>query len=517
MGDRLGAYIKQFKELLNHLNKRAKLIIGSGLLVIIIIILLLYLNGVIYYQPLFSQLNSSDADAILKKLEESGIPYQLGDEGRTILVPADQVYKTRLEMAGVGLPNQGIVGFEIFDQSKFGTTDFERKVNFYRALGGELSRSIQALDVVEFAKVQITAPRDSLFIEEEQPAQASVLIKTKPGYKLKESQVRAISNLVASSVQELEPGRVTIIDTAGNLLTDGIDEGSIYSNQLTVNQFEIQHRFEEALESDLRSLLTRVLGPGNFTIQVVASLNFDQREVESKEYIPVIEDEGIIRSYQEEYETYSGEGAQGVPGTSSNIPQYQISEESNKNSITSSNKISNYEINEKIERHVYAPGEVKHLSVAVIVNDSLRSDVIRKIKEVVEAAIGYDTARGDIVTVTGLAFDNTLEQEIAQAEAVAREKERNRMFLHLGLTALIAIIILIIIFLIRRSRRNTVKEMTPGKALNYIVGKETDELAATEFTKEDRKRQKQKEEIGDIISEKPEEVAHLLKSWLMED
>lgn len=522
MGDWLREYIEQLKELMGNLNRRAKIIIGIGVVAVVLSLLFLIIwSGNIQYQSLFSQLDPKDADAIIKKLDEAGIPYKLTDGGRTILVPADKVHKTRLEMAGAGLPSQGIVGFEIFDQSKFGTTDFERRVNFYRALSGELSRSIQAMDAVDFAKVQITAPKDSLFIEEAKPAEASVLLKLKPGYRLKESQVRAITNLVASSVPELEPEKVTIVDTAGNLLTGSFASKSHYSTQLTFNQFEIQRKFEEALKSDLKALLTKVLGPDNFTVQVKAKLNFDQREVESKEYTPVVGDEGIVRSQQEQHEKYQGmeAGAQGVPGTTSNIPQYQMRREGSEGgSYESSDVITNYEINEKIERHVYAPGEVERLSVAVIVNDLLQPEALQKIKDVVHAAIGYDTERGDKVTVTSLAFDNTLQQEIARVEAAAREAERTRMYIYAGLIALISIILLLLFLVFRRSKRPAGEELVPGKAIDFMVGDEAeDELAATVLTEEDKKRQQLKEEIAEMISERPEEVAQLLKSWLMDE
>ncbi|MFW6287677.1 MAG: flagellar basal-body MS-ring/collar protein FliF, partial [bacterium] len=297
----LDPYKKQFRELWEKLDTRARIIIGAVLVAIVFfMIFMVFMTGGTQYTTLFSNLTARDANSIVQRLEESNISYQLEDNGRTIQVGSDVVHNVRLEMAGEGLPSQGVVGFEIFDQSSFGTTDFERQVNFYRALGGELSRSIQGITAVEYARVQITAPKESIFVQEEQPAEASVLLKIIPGYSLNQSQVRAISNLVASSVQGLEDNNVTVVDTDGNLLTSNIDqENNSYSDQHTMRQFEIESEFANGLKQDLRTVLSRVLGPDNYTLQVKAKLNFDQREVESKEYSPVVGDEGIARSREE--------------------------------------------------------------------------------------------------------------------------------------------------------------------------------------------------------------------------
>lgn len=526
MFDWLRNYIEQFKELWGNLDRRAKIIIGIGVFSVFLALTFLILwSGNTEYQTLFSKLEPTDADAIVKRLEETNIPYRLEDNGQTIKVSADIVHKTRLQMAGEGLPSRGVVGFEIFDQSNFGTTDFERKVNYYRAISGELSRSIQAMDNVDYARVQITAPKESIFVEEEQPAEASVLLSLAPGYKIKASQVRAISNLVASSVQGLNTDKVTIVDTSGNLLTGMLEQESTLESQLTMNQFEIERQFADGLKQDLRMMLSRILGPDNYTVQVKAKLNFDKREIESKEYSPVIGDEGIARSVQEQNESYQGtaSGAEGVPGTTSNIPQYQNVEDSESNTnYESSDSITNYEINEKIERHVYAPGEVERISVAVVVNDSLNVAEMDKIEEVVQTAIGYNNNRGDMVTVTNLAFDRSLEEEIARAQAVAAEAEKSKRYTYAGLIGFIFIILLVLFMVLRRSGQPvSEEEVVPGKAIDYVVDEDLEaqeEMAATEgLTEEEKKRQELRKAVAKTVSEQPEEVAQLLKSWLMED
>ncbi len=519
----LKPFIQQFKELWGKLSTSARVIIVAGVIgVILALIFMVTLTGNSQFQVLFSNLEARDANAIVQSLEENGTPYRLENEGRTILVSSDVVYPTRLQMAGEGLPSQGVVGFEIFDQSSFGTTDFERRVNFYRAIGGELSRSIQGVNAVDYARVQITAPRESIFAEEEQAAEASVLLRILPGYRLQENQVRAIANLVASSVQGLDPNNVTIIDTDGNLLASSADAGDgSLNSQITMNQFEIERNFAEGLRQDLKTLLTKVLGPDNYTIQVKAKLNFDQREVESKEYTPVVGDEGIVRSRQERSESYQGSASEGgVPGTNSNIPQYQnVEGEGDNGQYESSDIVTNYEINEKIERHVYAPGELERISVAVVVNEGLDEENIEKIQNVVQTAIGFNTERGDIVTVTNLAFDNSLEEEMAQVEAAALEAGRNRTYLYAGLIIFVFILFFILFRMMKGSMEPVSEDVIPGKAIDYMVDEDLeDEVAATKgLSKEEKERKRLRESVAKTVSDKPEDVAQLLKSWLQED
>lgn len=524
MADWLKEYIGQLKDLWSKLNKRIKIVAGIVIVAVIVglIMLMLYGNGP-QYQPLFSNLTPKDADSITEKLDEQGVQYQLANDGKMIMVPATMVYKTRLKMAGEGLPTQGVVGFEIFDKSSFGTTDFERKVNYYRALGGELSRSIQAMDAVEYAKVQITAPKDSLFIEEEQSAQASVLLKLITNYKITQPQIKAIINLVAAAVQGLEAKNVTVVDTGGNLLTDYLqkDDSSMFDQKLTINQFELQRQLSDEIRNDLRAMLTRVAGPDNFTVQVKAKMNFDYREVNSKTYTPVVGDEGIVRSQQEKKENYQGNVADavGVPGTTSNIPQYQsVDQGGGTGTYSSSDMTTNYEINEKVEHLVYSPGNIEQLSVAVVINNNLSEEDLNKIQSAVQAAVGYNPERGDIVTVTSLNFDKSIEEEIATAQAAEAAAQKTKMLIYAGLIGFILMILLISLFILRRPRKKE-EQKSIEKALDYIVDDDLEEqIAATaELTSEQKKRMKIKEQLTNLVNEKPEEITDMIKSWLVDE
>ncbi|HKL13228.1 MAG TPA: flagellar basal-body MS-ring/collar protein FliF [Halanaerobiales bacterium] len=527
MWDSLTDYIEKLKELWDNLDGQAKIVIGAGTILMLAVFGYLIVTGnSTVYTPLYTDVVQEDAGKIVNSLKEKNIPYRLTNNGSTIEVPEAQVHQARIDLASEGLPHQGVVGFEIFDQSSFGTTDFERKVNYYRAVGGELSRSIKVMRGVEYAKVQITAPKDSLYLDEQQSASASVLLQLNSGYRMSSAQVNSITSLVASSVQDMTPNNVTVIDTGGNLLS-AESNGNNMNSQVSQENMEIQNNFENGLEKDLQRLLTKVLGPNNFSVNVSAKLNFDQREVESTTYTPIADGEGIIRSEEviEETNDVTSNNNGGAAGTESNIPEYQAEGNAAQSSQSEkSNTVTNYEINQKIERQVYAGGGVERLTVSVMVDGEQEPALLNKIEESVQTAIGYNPERGDQVSVNSFNFDNSLEQEIAQAKEAEASAERNRMYIYGGLIVLIIIILSLIIFFVRRSMSSKTAEQTVqrGQMVDYQAGQggraeESEEFSRPSLSEEERKKKQLTEDLEDIVSDQPEDVAKLLKNWLMED
>ena len=221
MAEMFAKYKEELSTLWKKLNKKIQLlIIVLTVLMSLAFAYLIFSGSSVNYQPLYADLSTSDSAAIVARLDENNVDYKLGGEGNTILVPESEIYKLRLDLAAAGLPDQGIVGFEIFDESDFGTTEFERRVNYYRALGGELGRSIQSISGISYSRVQITPPQESLFLAEERSATASVLVELEPGFRMSQNQIEAIRNLVSSGVQNLPLADVTIVDTNGNLLSN---------------------------------------------------------------------------------------------------------------------------------------------------------------------------------------------------------------------------------------------------------------------------------------------------------
>ncbi len=524
MWDSLSDYIENIKELWDNLDNKAKIMIGAGTLLVLVVFGYLILSGnSSVYTPLFSDVTSEEAGKIVNSLQDKGVPYKITDGGGTIEVPESQVHQARMELAAEGLPTQGVVGFEIFDESQFGVTDFERKVNYYRAVGGELSRSIKVMRGVDYAKVQITAPKDSIYLDEKRSSSASVLIQLDAGYRMGESQISSITNLVASSVQNLSPSEVTVIDTKGNLLS-AEGSGGNSNNQVSKENLEIQQDFEDSLEKDLKSMLTKVLGPDNFSVNVSAKMNFDQRETESKTYTPVEDGEGIVRSEEisEETSETTSQSNGGAAGTESNIPEYQAEGNGNQSSQQeSTNTVTNYEINEKIEKRVYAGGEVERLTVSVMVDGQKDQELLSRIQESVESAIGADPERGDQVTVNSFNFDNSLEQEIAQAKEAQASSKRNQMYIYGGLIIVIIIILSIIIFMIKRSYSATssTPQVQRGQMVDYETDheEETGSISKPSLSEEEKQKKQLTEELGEVVSDQPEDVAKLLENWLMED
>ncbi|MCK8826318.1 flagellar M-ring protein FliF [Natroniella acetigena] len=510
---------EQIQQLLNNLDKKAKLlIIASALITIVGLLILVNWASRPEYTVLFSELTTQDAATIVDSLDERGISYQLEEQGRTILVSEEEVHRLRLDLAGEELPTGGVAGFELFDQSQLGSTDFDQQVNYIRALSGELSRTIKQINNVNFARVQITPSESSIYRAEEKPAKASVLVGVDAGQKLSSGNIKSIANLVASSVEDLSSDNVTIVDNAGNLLSAQLEEeGQFESNY---RQFEIQDSLERRIERDLDVMLTKVLGMDNFVVRVNADLDFDEHEIESKSYEPVVDDSGIARSEQVKEERESGRSAdpEGVPGTTSNLPEYEATSE-HESERENIERITNYEINETIERHVRSPGAVERMSVSVIVNQEMDPQFEESISQAVAAAVGYDTDRGDQISVTGMEFDDSLEQ-MRQEELAAEESRRQRILLYLLIGVGILIISLLIILYKRREQPDdstTTEEVEAGQEIDYLIDEAQDEFAAANLSEGEKERQRLQRNIRNLVNDQPEEIADLIRSWLAEE
>ena len=283
MANSLSGYSSQLSNLLKKLPLKQKIGIGvSIILSIVALVMLVTWANKPTFGVLFSNLEAQDASKIIDKLKQQSVPYEIGEEGKAILVPKDKVYEMRLQMAGQGLPQTSVVGYEIFDKPSFGMTDFTQKINYKRALEGELEKTILQLDEVDGANVHIVMPEKALFESEQKKTTASVFLKLKDGAQLNPGAVSGVQRLVAASVEGLDPGDVTIVDSRGNLLSrkiDGVDA-------LTSEQYDMQNKVESYIASKAQSMLDAVLGPGNAIVRVNALLDFDQMEKTTEEYDP---------------------------------------------------------------------------------------------------------------------------------------------------------------------------------------------------------------------------------------
>ncbi|MBA4397636.1 MAG: flagellar M-ring protein FliF, partial [Syntrophus sp. (in: bacteria)] len=313
------------------------------------------------YRVLFSNLTSGDAANIITKLKEKKIPYQISAGGDVVSVPADRVSELRLELAAGGIPQGGGVGFEIFDNKTFGTTDFEKQLNYRRALQGELSRTINSLDEIQQSRVHIVLPKDSLFVDQQKKTTASVTIRLKSGKKLKPAQIEGIGHLVASSVEGLSAADVMIVDSQGNIISQNTGGDSRLA-QMTTSQAEYKKNLEKDMAGKIQTMLENVVGPGKAAVRVSADLDFRITEKTEELYDP---ESPVIRSTQKQMDKATGPipvpapGRTAAPAASAPAagPEKEKSEE-----------IVNYEINKVVSKTVMPVGEVKKLSIAVLVD-----------------------------------------------------------------------------------------------------------------------------------------------------
>jgi flagellar M-ring protein FliF len=372
------------------------------------------------YAALFSDLSEQDAAAVVEQLKALKEPYRLAQAGAVIQVPQRDVYDVRLQMAKQGLPKGGTVGFELFDNSQLGTlgmTDFMQRVDYQRALEGELARTIGSLDPVASARVHIVIPEQNLFISEQRDPTASIVLQLKPNADLSRVQVQAITHLVASSVEGLKAGNITLVDMQGNVLSlagDGTDQAPA-DLQADSNQTEVQRNYERSLETRLQTMLDQALGPDHAVVRVSATFNWDQKQTDSETYAPRSDGTGVVRSEQTQQEIVDTSGslpAGGVPGVDSNTraPTYPSTQVTTTAAslggkyTTKLNTTRNYEISKVTQTVVQAPGTVQCLSVAVILDNTLPQTQTTGIQAMMAAAAGVDTTRGDSVVVQSIPF-----------------------------------------------------------------------------------------------------------------
>lgn len=367
---------------------------------------------------LYDDLSSSDSSAMAAYLGEAKIPFDLSTDGTRIEVPSDMVAEARMVLAAEGLPSDGSLGYEIFDkQSGFGTTNFVQNINQVRALEGELARTIGSLEGIRSARVHLVLPQRELFSRDKQPASGSVFLGLRPGVTLQREQILAIQSLVASAVPQLKTESVSLIDSNGNLLARGDGDGG---NMLTMKAEEMRRSYESRLTTSIEDIVSRVVGYGRVRANVTADLNFDRISTNEELYNP----EGqVLRSTQVTEETNTERDApdSGDVSVQNNLPgiagdmfvDQKPSQESSR-----VEEVANYEISKTIRSSVREVGEVRRLSVAVLVDGTYTEedeegnknyqprsqDELDQISSLVRSAIGFDDARGDTLEVVNMQF-----------------------------------------------------------------------------------------------------------------
>ncbi len=375
------------------------------------------------FRPLYTGIAAEDAGQILSRLRESGVAYRVGDNGTTILVPSAQVAETRLQLAAAGLPRSGRIGFELFDQTNFGVTDFAEQVNYHRALEGELERSVMALREVERARVHITLPRDSVFLESRRPAKASVLVQLRPGAELAPPSVQALCHLLASAVEGLEPEAVSVLDMRGRLLNRPRRRGAADLPEPSEAVLAYRQSIEKELLAKIESTLEPVLGLDGFRAGVSVDCDFTSGEQSEEIFDP---SKSVMTSAQRTEDVSGAATPGGVPGTASNLPR--PTSRPGAGAVGNTRRMENitYQSSRTVRRLRLPQGAVKRISVSLLVDYDARwegegenarrvlepppPEKIKAIRELTAAAVGLKPDRGDQLIVESLPFETTVNQ-----------------------------------------------------------------------------------------------------------
>lgn len=375
------------------------------------------------YRILYSNLAGEDANRVVKLLQANKTPYRLEANGSTVLVPADKLYDLRIKVAGEGgLVGQGI-GFEIFDDIKVGQTDFVQKINYQRALQGELSRTISEFPGVDSARVHLVIPHRSLFIEEQQQPSASVVLKLQPEKKMEPRDVQAIVNLMVMAIEGLDRSRVSVADTSGKILYFPNDNDSIQG--LTTNQLDYKVRLQQNLERRIEELLFPVIGAGKVIAKVNADVDFSQRTIRRELFDP---EKTVIRSEQRSEESNRGRANLESGTPDANFRGDGISGGGSTQEGSRETRTTNFEINKEEQNIVSNVGDLSRLTVAVIVDGTYekaadgtyafvprKAEEMARIQQLVSNAVGYDRARGDTIEVSSISFGTP---ELAQEQTL---------------------------------------------------------------------------------------------------
>jgi len=416
------------------------------------------------YAPLLTDMQSMDANQAVGVLQSNDIPFKIDGRSGGLLVAADQLHAARMKLAAVGIADTRNVGFELLDKEQgLGTSQFMENISYRRGLEGELARTIASLQSVRSARIHLGLPKATVFVRDARKPSASVFVHLMTGRSLRSEQVNAITNLVASSVPQLDPMDVTIVDQNGRLLSN---TGETEDAALAAHQFEYTRKLEAVINGRVEGILLPVVGADKFRTEVSANVDFTAQEETQEAYNP---DQQVLRSEQTLEEKRSGlGGAGGVPGALSNQPPggssvpevgggetVATAANTPQNSRTTATR--NYELDRKISHTRYQQGKVERLSVAVVVDNTIPAGGdepapwpeadIERLTKLVKSAVGFDAARGDIVTVINVPF---IPVNIEVAEVVEVPIWQQAWFMKLVKQGLAALLVLILVFVVIR-------------------------------------------------------------------
>ena len=501
------------------------------------------------YKVLFSGLNDKDGGAIVAQLSQMNVPYRYTEGGGAILIPSERVHDVRLKLATQGLPKGSVTGFELMENSKFGITQFQERLNFQRGLEGELTRSIQALAAVQSARVHLALPNQNGFFREQQKPSASVLLSLHPGRVLDRAQIAGIVHLVASSVPEMSPTAVSVLDDSGKLLSQSPDNNSA----IELQQLAYTQQIEQQYVRRILEILEPVVGKNNVKAQVSAEMDFSQTELTSEQHRPnQTADAGVVRSQQVVESTGEQKPPQptGIPGATSNQPPQNATAAINganpapqaadgQNAVRSASKresITNYEVDKTVRHTRGSTGSIKRLTAAVVINTpavaaapagadpaaaaaaaaAARAAAAKQQEQLlalVRETVGYSSDRGDSVNVVSTPF---VQDEAPPELPLWRQPEVQAMARSLGIPIGLALFGAIVLLGLVRPMIKNRKGNAVGGQLNAIEGDALDRpaLPAPSTELSPTQEQQRLEQARQLAKQNPIAVANIVKTWI---
>lgn len=517
MGESLTKMREQVSEYFKALDKKQKIKLGISSLLILLTVagLILYISNP-KYKVLYSSLTYEESGQIGQKLEELGITYKATNSGTAIEVKEKDLNKARMNLAIQGYPSTGITWQSAFESNSLTMTNEDKQKKYLQATMNQLAETVEEISGVDSAKVLLTVPDSSAFIlSDSTKASASVKLTLTNNYNIQDAEVSGIATLVANAVEGLEVENVSVHDETGKVLNKPIEDSNSYSMN---KNLDMKNEISDNLKKNLTSLLSKIYGIPNVEIMVNVDLNFDREVTDITEFAPSIEGEttGLIRSIKELKEQVKNDGsASGVPGTDSNSDAITQYEEFNGDGtiVNKEDRTINYDLNEVRRNIIKEPGQIKNITVAIILNQStleggeLTDDHRNELIKLVSAAAGLETR---MVEVMARDFNNGDDNTIAISSENEGTLAANLPLVGIGLLALLFVAGAVIYGINVRRRRQRAEEILESDSIDDESGVEEIDLDAND-------KSSYKYQIEKFVDKKPEIVAQLLRTWINED
>ncbi len=520
--------LQEISKLFKSLSASQKVIMTFfGTLMLVALIALSFSEGSNKsYSLLYSGLTPSDASKIITELKSSHVKYKITGKG-TIDVPSNKVFAVRMQLASKNLPSEGVVGFELFDKSSFGTTDFLNNINYQRALSGALTRTIDSLNEVKNSRVQIAIPKPSIFVSKQQRPTASVVLSL--NYNISMPAVRAIQHIVASSVPGMRTEDVTVVSSDGTLLSK--------SREMAINDEKIkyQRQIEQLLANKVRNLLAPIVG-NKLTVAIKVDADFSKVSKQSVSYDP-----NSVPISEETTTEKNGTAASGVPGVVSNITS---SPSAQSMPILSSKKktITNFDVGKTVTQNSLEPGRIKRVTASVIVDGSYvmrknkpiylkrSNQQMNQIKSLIASAIGYDKSRGDILTVANVQFALPKPPQVKKISTMQRLFNEFSNFLPIlryffGLIAVMLLYLFVAKPLVKNLSKPIAEISSAGSIDETVVGKKVSDIQAkvkkeieteSQMTEKQIKDKEIKVAVKAKVNDLPEAATTVIRGWMNE-